>query len=322
MQQAQALAAQAQPDNEFLADVLEGLHTSPKHLPPKYFYDARGSQYFDEICSLPDYYLYQTELDLLPIVAHDLAKHLKKTGQSPLEIVEFGAGSLRKIGILLRAIPQMHHFTAIDISHEHLVDACRTLESQYRDLTITPLVHDFTKPLALCDSQRTRIGFFPGSTIGNFNQNDAQEFLRNAAQTLGPNSYMLIGVDTKKSEAILHRAYNDTKGVTARFNKNILSRINRELDGDFNLENFGHHAFYNEEQGRIEMHLRSLKSHSVRIADETVDFHRGESIHTENSYKYRPSEFSALAKRAGWQTEKLWLAPDDQFAISLLKNGK
>ncbi|UTF60883.1 L-histidine N(alpha)-methyltransferase [Gilvimarinus sp. DA14] len=320
MQQAQAIESATQPGSEFLIDVLQGLQSSPKHLPPKYFYDARGSKYFDEICNLPEYYLYHAELELLPIVAHDLAKFIKQRGQPPLEIVEFGAGSLRKIGILLRAIPHLHHFTAIDISREHLIDACRTLESQYRELTITPCVHDFTKPLALCDSQRTRVGFFPGSTIGNLSHSEAQMFLRNAAQTLGAGSYLLIGVDTKKSEAVLQRAYNDSRGVTARFNKNILQRINRELDGNFVLENFGHHAFYNEEQGRVEMHLRSLKSHAVDVGGESIEFHRGESIHTENSYKYRPSEFTQLAKRAGWSTEKLWLAPDDQFAISLLKH--
>ncbi|WP_020209380.1 L-histidine N(alpha)-methyltransferase [Gilvimarinus chinensis] len=320
MSQTHAIANDLHTDNEFLSDVLNGLNSSPKTLPPKYFYDAKGSQYFDDICSLPDYYLYQTELDLLPIVAQDLAKHIKQQDESGLEIVEFGAGSLRKVGMLLRAIPQINHFTAIDISHEHLISACRTLESQYRELSITPCVHDFTKPLKLCSTARTRIGFFPGSTIGNLNHREAEEFLNNAALTLGKHSYLLIGVDTKKSESVLQRAYNDTKGVTAKFNKNILHRINRELDANFSLESFGHQAFYNAEHGRVEMHLRSLKSQTVFISGEPIEFTRGESIHTENSYKYHPPEFNQLAKRSGWSTEKLWLAPQDQFAIYLLKH--
>ncbi|MCP8898746.1 L-histidine N(alpha)-methyltransferase [Gilvimarinus xylanilyticus] len=318
MNEAQALAIKPT-GNEFLDDVLEGLRAAPKSLPPKYFYDSVGSQYFDEICNLTDYYPYHTELELLPQVGHEIAQRFHARGLQNLEIVEFGAGSLRKVGILLRALRTVRHFTAIDISQEHLIEACRTLESQYRELTIHPCVHDFTKPLKLSPSDRTRVGFFPGSTIGNLDRDQARTFLRNAGKTLGSASYMIIGVDTQKPEPILHRAYNDGKGVTARFNKNMLVRINRELGGDFTLENFAHHAFYNSELGRIEMHLRSLKEQAVNIDGERFHFGRGESIHTENSYKYRPVDFTQLAKEAGWSTERLWLAPEDLFSISLLK---
>lgn len=320
MSQAQALRAvePLQEHGEFLADVLHGLQAEPKTLSPKYFYDSKGSQYFDEICGLSEYYPYHTELELLPQVAHDLTRQFNPPGG--LEIVEFGAGSLRKVGILLRALKKVRSFTAIDICREHLVESCRVLESQYRELTINPCVHDFTKPLTLIDTERTRLGFFPGSTIGNLNRDEAREFLHNAGKTLGPSSYLLIGVDTKKPEPILHRAYNDARGVTARFNKNILTRINRELDGKFIPEQFAHHAFYNEEKGRVEMHLRSLKAQTVEVAGHRFFFERGESIHTENSYKYRPAEFSALAKQAGWETKRLWLGKEDLFSISLLRH--
>ncbi|MDO3386293.1 L-histidine N(alpha)-methyltransferase [Gilvimarinus sp. SDUM040013] len=306
-------------DDEFLADVLYGLSQTQKQLPPKYFYDQKGSEYFDEICELSEYYPYRTELTMLRDVARDLGNHFAGLAPQGLEIVEFGAGSLRKVGALLTSLGNVRSFTAIDISEEHLINSCRLLESQYRELSIHPCVHDFTKPLTIHTSDRTRLGFFPGSTIGNFNPGEASEFLHNAGATLGTNSYLLIGVDTKKPEPILRQAYNDNKGITAKFNKNVLERINRELDGNFNPIHFAHHAFYNEPEGRIEMHLRSLKEQTIKIAGHNFEFHRGESIHTENSYKYSPDEFTSLAQESGWSKQHLWLDSDELFAVYLLQ---
>ena len=309
-------------DVGFMEDVINGLALRPKQLPPKYFYDERGSQLFDKICALDEYYPYHVELELLPNVAADLGRFFQaelKGEDKDLAIIEFGAGSLRKISPLLDNIDCVKNVTAIDISKEHLLNSCAELRRQYTGLTVTAQAQDFTQPLGLDDPGDTRLGFFPGSTIGNLHRQQALDFLRNAGQTLGPGGYLLIGVDTKKPESILHQAYNDGRGVTAQFNKNILSRINRELDGDFDLMHFAHHAFYNRDYGRIEMHLRSLRAQRVHIAEREFYFAKGESIHTENSYKYHPSEFAELARQAHWQTRRLWLAPDDLFAISLLQ---
>lgn len=300
MPNTKTLSASESADNEFLADVLSGLERPQKQLPAKYFYDQKGSEYFDEICGLKEYYPYRTELAMLPTVAQELGEQIAGHAPCGLEIVEFGAGSLRKVGSLLQSLHNVRSFTAIDISEEHLIKSCRILESQYRELSIHPCVHDFTKPLSIHQSERTRLGFFPGSTIGNFKPEEARTFLHNAGSTLGTGSYLLIGVDTQKPVSILNQAYNDPKGITAKFNKNVLVRINRELNGNFNLQQFAHHAFYNETAGRIEMHLRSLKEQQVDIAGHTFSFGRGESIHTENSYKYHPEDFTALARSAGW----------------------
>lgn len=256
---------------------------------------------------------------MLPTVARQLGQQISDQAPGGLEIVEFGAGSLRKVGRLLQSLPNVRRFTAIDISEEHLIKSCRLLESQYRELSIHPCVHDFTKPLSIHQSERTRLGFFPGSTIGNFRPEEARRFLHNAGTTLGTGSYLLIGVDTQKPAPILNRAYNDPKGVTAKFNKNVLARINRELSGNFILRQFAHHAFYNEAAGRVEMHLRSLKEQRVNIAGHSFDFGRGESIHTENSYKYKPEDFTTLARSAGWIRHRLWLDKDRLFAVYLLQ---
>ncbi|BFM20561.1 L-histidine N(alpha)-methyltransferase [Gilvimarinus japonicus] len=311
--------ATSEHDRSFREDVLRGLALRPKQLAPKYFYDERGSQLFDDICALDEYYPYHVELELLPTVAADLSRFFRAEKNDELSIVEFGAGSLRKITPLLNNIDTVKNLTAIDISEEHLLNSCAELRRRYSGLDVTPLAQDFTLPLPLSQTGLTRMGFFPGSTIGNLHRQQALEFLHNAGQTLGSGAYLLIGVDTKKPEHILHQAYNDPRGVTANFNKNILTRINRELDGDFDLMHFGHHAFYNKEHGRIEMHLRSLRAQRVQIAAREFYFAKGESIHTENSYKYHPSEFATLARKAHWHTRRLWMAPDDLFAISLLQ---
>lgn len=306
-------------DNEFFQAVFDGLGGAPKTLPPKYFYDAQGAHFFDQLCGLDEYYPYRTELRLLPRVARELAQMFRAQAHTGLNVVEFGAGSLHKIKPLLRSMSMIRRFTAIDICGDHLQGACRTLAREFPTLAIKGIEDDFTRPLHLGAHAGTPLGFFPGSTIGNFAPDEAVSFLASARQTLGPGSYMLVGVDTKKSESILHRAYNDHHGVTARFNKNILVRINRELGGDFNVDDFEHRAWYNRDQGRVEMHLRSQRRHQVRVQDYEFAFEQGETIHTENSYKYHPHEFEALARRAGWHRSNGWLAEGGMFSMTLLR---
>ncbi|WP_372627559.1 L-histidine N(alpha)-methyltransferase [Arsukibacterium sp.] len=305
-------------DRNFADDVISGLALPQKQLHAKYFYDQQGSDFFDQICQLEEYYPYQTELNLLPIVASDLAN----TFPTDCTIVEFGAGSLIKIKPLLSAMPGIRQFIPIDISGIHLELACQQLQSDYPELIVKPVVGDFCFPVELpALHNQQKIGFFPGSTIGNFCPAQAASFLENARCTLGPDSHLLIGVDTKKSPYYLHRAYNDANGITAKFNRNILNRINRELGANFEPDYFEHYAFYNAGQGRVEMHLVSTAEQVVDVFGTAVSFAAGESIHTENSYKYTPDEFCQLAESAGWQVEQTWLAEKDLFATYLLRNG-
>ncbi|MGX5915221.1 L-histidine N(alpha)-methyltransferase [Aliidiomarina sp. Khilg15.8] len=308
-------------NQEFLDDVLCGLRLQQKALSPKYFYDTQGSKYFDQICELDEYYPYRTELSLLPQVGQELQQYFSERAINTIKLVEFGAGSLHKVQPVLDTLPSVSEFTAIDISGEHLQAASADLGKIYPKLTIKAVQGDFTKAMQLDVSDATPLGFFPGSTIGNFDPDDALAFLRNARTTLGEGSYMLLGVDTKKDRDMLEAAYNDSADITARFNKNLLVRINRELDADFNTDQFEHTAWYNEEKGRIEMHLRSLCAQTVTVAGESFTFREGETIHTENSYKYHPHEFKSLAEEAGWQRECTWLAEQDIFAVMLLYNG-
>lgn len=310
------LAAQASA-GDFLRDVIAGLSRSGKTLHPKYFYDQQGSEYFDQICALEEYYPYRSELDLLPRVADELTGILKQK----YAMIEFGAGSLQKVKPLLDCIGGIRSFTPIDISGEHLRSACEQLQLEYPELSVQPVVADFSQAVKLADSPYQRLGFFPGSTIGNFSPDQARNFLAGAGKTLGESSYMLIGVDTKKPPRLLHAAYNDSKGVTAKFNRNILERINRELGADLKVGSFEHYAFYNAGKGRVEMHLVSCEDQRASIQGMDVTFREGESIHTENSYKYTSAEFKNLAQSAGWQMEQQWQAKDNLFATYLLRYG-
>ncbi|WP_404401001.1 L-histidine N(alpha)-methyltransferase [Idiomarina seosinensis] len=306
--------------NAFLQDVLSGLRLPQKALSPKYFYDQQGSKYFDLICELDEYYPYRTELALLPEVARDLKSYFKSRLVNRIQLVEFGAGSLHKVKPLLQELPMIQQFVAIDISGEHLKHASAELSQSFPQLSIKVAQGDFTQPIKLQLSDATSVGFFPGSTIGNFEPEGARDFLKNARTTLGKDSYMLLGIDTKKDRQLLEAAYNDSKNITAEFNKNILVRMNRELGADFNLDQFEHDAIFNQQLGRIEMHLRSRVSQQVEISGEHFEFKQGETIHTENSYKYDPEEFEELAIKAGWDSEKVWLAPGGLFAVILLHN--
>lgn len=297
-----------------LADVLDGLAAPSKHLPAKYFYDQRGCELFDAICQLDEYYLYKTELKLLP----EAAKYVAQQVSGALEIVELGAGSLVKIRLLLAELPNTKRYIPVDIAESHLETASSRLQVEFSTLSVEPKVADFTRPLTLPAPTCRRLGFFPGSTIGNFSPMEAELFLGRVKRTLGQDSLLLIGVDTKKDQLLLDRAYNDEKGVTAQFNLNILARINRKLGADFDLEKFRHRAFYDAQKSRVEMHLQSLVQQSVRVAGRTFEFAVGETIHTENSCKYAPGEFRALATAAGWRVHSQWQDTQRLFAVYLL----
>ncbi len=303
--------------NDFYEQVIAGLNKKNKKLHPKFFYDEKGSDFFDQICELEEYYPYKTELTLLPKVAESLSSHL----QDDYSLIEFGAGSLLKVKPLLDRVRGIQQFVPIDISGEHLHKSCLDLKSEYPLVDVRPVEGDFTKEVDLPSAKHLRrLGFFPGSTIGNLTPHEANAFLANARKTLGRHSYLLIGVDTKKSPISLHHAYNDRLGVTAEFNKNILHRINRHFDSTIDVDKFEHYAFYNANQGCIEMHLVCLESQSVFLDNIRIEFNEGETIHTESSYKYTPSEFQLMAYQSGWATKKLWLSENNMFSMFLLKN--
>ena len=269
----------------FEADVLDGLRSTPKQVPAKYFYDATGSHLFERITELPEYYPTRCEMKTLREHAADIAKLIPQSAA----LVEFGSGSSKKARILLRAAPKLAAYVPVDICGEMIEQEAIELRADFPQLKVLPVTADICKPFELPEEAKqapARIGFFPGSTIGNFEPHEASAFLRNAATILGTGSKLIIGVDLIKPIEVLNAAYNDAGGVTAKFNLNLLTRINRELGGTFRLNMFEHHAFYNRERHRIEMHLASLKRQKVKVAGETVDFRAGETIHTENSYKY------------------------------------
>lgn len=309
-------------DSDFARELLAGLARRPRSIAPKFFYDAAGSALFDRICELPEYYPTRTELALLEARAPEIARCIG----ADAEIVEFGAGASRKVRMLLDALERPRRFVPIDISGEHLLEAVAALRADYPALEVRPIAADFMRPLELptvaADGAR-RVGFFPGSSIGNFTPDEAMRFLRQAAQWLrgapgAPAGGMLVGVDLVKDPARLHAAYNDAAGVTAAFNLNLLARANRELGADFDLDQFAHYAFYQPVQQRIEMHLVSRRAQQVRLGGLTFDFDEGEALHTENSYKYSVSGFRALARQAGYLPGPAWCDADNLFSIHWL----
>lgn len=289
-------------DSDFAREMRRGLALRYKTIPPKFFYDAAGSALFEQICGLPEYYPTRTEIAMLHRHATEIAACLGRNA----DIVEFGAGSSVKIRCLLDALQAPRRFIPIDISGEHLLGAAASLRADYPWLTIEPVVADFTQAfdLPMANNGR-RVGFFPGSSIGNFLPTEALHFLQNAARLLRGGG-LLIGVDLVKDPAVLHAAYNDAAGVTAAFNRNLLVRANRELGADFDLAAFQHYAFFNPAQQRIEMHLLSTSAQVVEIGGERFAFAQGESIHTENSYKYTVVGFRNLALEAGFQPQAVW----------------
>jgi dimethylhistidine N-methyltransferase len=302
---------------EFSRDLVSGLCRKPKEIPCKYFYDARGSELFDRICRLPEYYQTLTETALLREHAGEIARLMGPR----VELIEFGAGSLAKVRILLDALDAPQSYVPIDISGDYLLDVVVGLEEDYPDMTLRPVIADFTQELTLPAKEMAvsrRVGFFPGSTIGNFTRQAAVAFLRNAAKVLKGGG-LLIGTDLVKDPAILHAAYNDQTGVTAAFNKNLLLRANRELGANFDLNHFAHHACYNPTARKIEMYLVSLARQTVRVAGETVRFAEGEAVHTEDSQKYTIEGFTELAVEAGFTPRKSWTDAHRLFAIHWLE---
>ncbi|WP_397546220.1 L-histidine N(alpha)-methyltransferase [Rhodothermus marinus] len=303
------------PDTDtFREDVLQGLAQRPRRLSPKYFYDARGSALFEQICELEVYYLTRTELKILEKYGAEIARHLGPE----IALVEYGSGSSRKTRLLLNQLETPVVYVPVDISRSALKQAMRALQRHYPTLCIRPVCADYTRPFPLPEvskKARRRIGFFPGSTIGNFEPEEALQFLKQIARQCGPEGGLVIGVDLQKDPAVLEAAYNDPEGVTAAFNKNLLVRINRELGGTFDLANFVHHAFYNRAAGRIEMHLVCQKSCQVKVAGRLFSFAAGESIHTENSYKYTLEGFAQLLREAGFRVRQVWIDPKRYFSV-------
>jgi dimethylhistidine N-methyltransferase len=312
-----ALAARAR--GEFTAGLLEGLRRTPKRTPAKFFYDAAGSALFERITALPEYYPTRTELSIFIANIAEIAAFIGDNAQ----LVEFGAGSLRKVRLLLDAMDRPRGYVPIDISGEYLLDVATQLEAEYPHVCVNPVVADFTKPITLgpleCSAMH-RVGFFPGSTIGNFTRDEAVAFLKSARRTL-ENAPLLIGVDLVKDPAILHAAYNDAEGVTEAFNKNLLLRANREAGADFDVGAFAHHAAYSPLAQRVEMYLISRKAQQVHIAGETVPFAEGEAIHTEDSHKYTLETFRALAAEAGYVQRKVWTDPAKLFSVQWLETA-
>ena len=301
--------------NELAADVIAGLTGKPKSLPPKYFYDHAGSALFDRITRLPEYYPTRSELALLERHSAEMASLLPPAAA----LVEFGSGSSRKARILLGAAANIEAYVPIDISGDFLREDAAKLHRDFPRLAIFPVAADFTVTTELPAevAKMPRAGFFPGSTIGNFEPDEAAGFLRRAGRMLGHGAVLVVGVDLAKEPDILYHAYNDAAGVTAKFNLNLLARINRELGANFNLAAFEHHAFYNTDKNRIEMHLASTTRQKVRIGDVTVDFRAGETIHTENSYKYSVESFKALAHGSGYTPLQVWT--DGLFSVHALR---
>ncbi len=303
----------AQSNSPFLTDMLAGLSASPKHISPKYFYDAHGSALFDQICELPEYYPTRTELGILQTHAADMAKHMGEHA----DVIEFGAGSLQKIRWLLNASTSPTRYVPLDISGDHLQTACLRLQTEFPYLQIQPQVCDYTAkwqlPPAIAGAAK-RVIFFPGSTLGNFSPAQARHFFSQCASHL-PGGALLLGVDLIKSPQLLHAAYNDAQGVTAAFNLNLLTRANQELGANFNLAQFAHSAFYNAPMQRIEMHLQSLCEQQVQIAGQRFAFSQGETLHTEYSYKFTIAGVQQTAAQAGLHAGPVWTDPQHMFGL-------
>jgi dimethylhistidine N-methyltransferase len=304
---------------DFLSDVLTGLVGMPKSLPCKYLYDERGSDLFQQICELPEYYPTRTETALLL----DCAEAISAAIGPRCRLIEYGTGSSEKMRILLGALKLPSSFVSVDISREHLLQATSALARDYPEVDVHAVCADFTKPFVVPRSTKNLVGktvaFFPGSSLGNFHHREAVEFLMNTANVIGPGGGLVIGIDLKKDVDILNAAYSDSAGVTAAFNLNLLVRINGELGGTFDADAFKHHAFYNEEKGRIEMHIVSLKEQTVGVGGKEIHFDEGETIHTENSYKYDIDEFQDLAHEAGFESAQVWTDPGHLFSVHYLE---
>ena len=303
-------------DIDFPDMLLQGLSVQPKRIASKYFYDAAGANLFQQICALPEYYLTRTELALLRRCGPEFARLIGRD----VEIVEFGAGSDEKIGILLASLEQPRVYVPVEISAESLTGLVARIRADHPSIDVRPLLADFMAPLppTLFSPGARRIGFFPGSTIGNLTRSEARDFLAGAARLLKGGG-LLIGVDLVKDPAVLHAAYNDPAGITAAFNRNLLVRANREAAANFDPARFAHYAPYNVEEHRIEMYLVSTAAQLVRVCGRPIAFAQGEAVHTEWSYKYTIDDFRTLSAQAGFSPRAVWTDPDRLFSLHWLE---
>jgi dimethylhistidine N-methyltransferase len=301
---------------DFARDLGRAFVARPRSISPKWLYDAQGSRLFDRICELPEYYPTRTEMGILRAHAAEMARCMGPGA----EIIEFGAGSCDKVRLLLDALDSPLRFRPIDISATHLTRAVAALRRDYPHLDVQPLAADYTRRILLPAPEAgvRRVGFFPGSTLGNFSPAEALRFLRAAAQVLKGGG-LLLGVDMIKDPAVLHAAYNDSQGVTAAFNLNLLARANRELDCGFDLDAFSHYAFYNAPLQRIEMHLISRRPQRVQVDGQSLRLEEGESLHTENSCKFTVEGLRHLARQAGFEPQAVWLDERRWFAVHWLR---
>ncbi|MDN3516304.1 L-histidine N(alpha)-methyltransferase [Aquisalimonas lutea] len=301
----------------FLADVVAGLSAPVKQIPPKYFYDDAGSELFDRICELPEYYVTRTETAILRDYARDIGDALG----ARVMLIEPGSGSSAKVHLLLDVLEDPVAYVPVEISREHMLASLAPLRERYPGLEILPVAADFTAGFTVPESTREparRVVFFPGSTIGNFRPDDALTLLSRFAAVAGPGGGLLLGADLRKSPAVLEPAYDDSAGVTAAFNRNVLTRINRELGGDFDPGAFRHRALWNEPESRVEMHLVSLRDQRVHVGGTAFDFRAGEPIVTEYSHKYTLAGMADLAQQAGFRVEQVWTDEQEWFSVQYL----
>ncbi len=304
-------------DGRFREEILAGLARPQKELPPKLFYDAAGAALFERICELDEYYLTRAELSILRTHAAEIADHVGPGAA----LVEYGSGAGVKVRLLLDAMSAPAAYVPVDISREQLVDVVGVLAREYRHVSIRPVCADYTLPLTIPDLPRRarRLGFFPGSTIGNFHPAEAAAFLRRVRRVLGRDGAFVIGIDRRKSPRVVRAAYDDRHGVTAAFNLNALRRLNREFEADFDLEAFAHRARWNGRVGRVEMHLQSLSSQTFRVAGEHFTMKQGETIWTESSYKYDVDRLRRLVIDGGFRIAQLWTDVKQLFWVALLQ---
>lgn len=301
----------------FFAEVLDGLRKPQKELPSKYFYDERGADLFERICCLEEYYIPRTEASIMQA---NIAAIVELIGSRVL-LIEYGCGDCKKVRFLLDHLPDPAAFVPIDISQEQLERTAKGLASDYPTLEVLPICADYTSSIEAPHPKKDfsrKLVYFPGSTIGNFDPVPARQFLEHIAGVLGPDGALLIGVDLKKDVTLLHSAYNDSQGVTAAFNLNLLERINRALNCDFQIDCFRHYALYNPKESRIEMHLVSQRQQTVHLGNVAIHFARDESIWTESSYKYNLDEFQHMAATAGLRVERVWTDAREWFSVQYL----
>lgn len=303
--------------SDFATDVIAGLSEEQKTIPCKYLYDQRGSQLFDAICETPEYYPTRTEIALL----EEHAEEISDLMGAGAHLIEFGSGSSIKVRIILDAAPALASYVPVDISRDHLMHAASLVSKDYPNLNVLPVAADFTRPFSLPESINTgrKIGFFPGSTIGNFATDEAAAFLSNAARLVKLGGGLLIGADLIKDPKILNAAYNDKGGVTSKFSLNLLRRINREIGGNFDAARFRHQAQYNPNTERVEIFIESRDEQTVRVNGSTFEFGAGERIHTEYSHKYNVDGFQDLARKAGFAPRKVWVDAENLFSVHYLE---